>query len=159
MQSKCRFLLQLYSLQYRVSAPTMCIGMCPGILHKSSQLNLSLFSCLLLYTLVCCCKFWTSHAVELTCPWPMKCNRDIKHTQPASQPAVSSHQGVMRGVTVGMSAFLACHQCYCAGSSLTWGLNLLAVVCGIFWSSSPGVFSGHSGFLPSFISLMVQPIK
>ena len=26
--------------------------------------------------------------------------------------------GAMRGVTVSMSAFLACHQCYCAGSSL-----------------------------------------
>ena len=64
-----------------------------------------------------------------------------------------------RGVTVSMSAFLACHQCYCAGSSLAWGLNLRAVVCGIFWSLSPGVFSGYSGFLPSFIGLMVQPIK
>ena len=40
--------------------------------------------------------------------------------------------GVTRGVTVSMSAFLACHQCYCAGSSLAWGLNLRAVVCGIF---------------------------
>ena len=37
-----------------------------------------------------------------------------------------------RGVTVSMSAFLACHQCYYAGSSLVWGLNLWAVVCGIF---------------------------
>ena len=64
-----------------------------------------------------------------------------------------------RGVTVSMSAFLACHQCCCAGSSLAWGLNLRAVVCGIFWGSSPGVFSGYSGFLPSFIGLMVQPIK
>ena len=25
-----------------------------------------------------------------------------------------------------------CHQCYCAGLSLLWGLNLQAVVCGIF---------------------------
>ena len=40
--------------------------------------------------------------------------------------------GATRGVTVSMSAFLACHQCYCAGSSLAWGLNLRAVVCGIF---------------------------
>ena len=64
-----------------------------------------------------------------------------------------------RGVTVSMSAFLACHQCYCAGSSLAWGLNLRALVCGIFLSSSPGVFSGYSGFLPSFIGLMIQPIK
>ena len=67
--------------------------------------------------------------------------------------------GATRGVTVSMSAFLACHQCYCAGSSLAWGLNLRAVVCGIFWSSSPGVFSGYSGFLPSFIGLMIRPIK
>ena len=41
-------------------------------------------------------------------------------------------KGATRGVTVSMSAFLACHQCYCAGSSLAWGLNLRAVVCGIF---------------------------
>ena len=37
-----------------------------------------------------------------------------------------------RGVTVSTSAFLACHQCYCAGSSLAWGLNIQALVCGIF---------------------------
>ena len=60
--------------------------------------------------------------------------------------------GATCGVTVSMSAFLACHQCYCAGPSLAWGLNLRALVCGIFWSSSPGVFSGYFG-------LMVQPIK
>ena len=41
--------------------------------------------------------------------------------------------GATRGVTVSMSAFLVCHHhCYCAGSSLAWGLNLRAVVCGIF---------------------------
>ena len=39
---------------------------------------------------------------------------------------------VIRGVMLSMSAFLACHQCYCAGSSLAWGLNLWALVCGIF---------------------------
>ena len=40
--------------------------------------------------------------------------------------------GTTHGVTVSMSAFLACHQCYCAGLSLVWGLNLRALVCGIF---------------------------
>ena len=65
----------------------------------------------------------------------------------------------MRGVTVSTSAFLACHQCYCAGSSLAWGMNLQPLVCGIFWSSAPGIFSGYSGFLPFFIGLMVQPIR
>ena len=40
--------------------------------------------------------------------------------------------GATCGATVSMSAFLACHQCYCAGSSLAWGLNLWAIVCGIF---------------------------
>ena len=64
---------------------------------------------------------------------------------------VSCSQGLTRGVTVCTSAFLACHQCSSAGSSLAWGLNLRALVCGICWSSSPGVFSGYSGFLPSFI--------
>ena len=76
---------------------------------------------------------------------------------PCSPTHVSSDK--TRCVTFSMSAFLTCHQCYCAGSSLAWGLTLRAVVCGIFWSSSPGVFSGYSGFLPSFIGLMVQPIK
>ena len=56
-------------------------------------------------------------------------------------------------VTVSTSAFLACHQCYCAGSSLAWGLNFRVLVRGIFWSWSPGVFSGYSGFLPSFTGL------
>ena len=63
--------------------------------------------------------------------------------------------GATRGVTVSTPAFLACHWCYCARSSLAWGLNLRTVVCGIFWSSSPGVFSEYSGFLPSFIGIMV----
>ena len=40
--------------------------------------------------------------------------------------------GATRGVMDSMSAFLACHQCYCAGSSPVWGLNLRALVCGIF---------------------------
>ena len=39
------------------------------------------------------------------------------------------------------------------------GLEFRAVVCGIFGSSSPGVFSGYSGFLPAFIGLMIQPTK
>ena len=38
----------------------------------------------------------------------------------------------MRGVTVSTSAFLACQQCYCAGSSLAWGLNLRGGVCVAF---------------------------
>ena len=58
------------------------------------------------------------------------------------------------GVTVSTSAFLACHQYYCSDSSHTRGLNLQALVCGIFWSASPGVFSGYSGFLPSLNRLM-----
>ena len=65
--------------------------------------------------------------------------------------------GMMHGATVSTSAFLACHQCYCA--SLTWDLNLQALVCSIFWSLFPGVFSRYSSFLPSSIGLMVQSIK
>ena len=40
--------------------------------------------------------------------------------------------GATRGVTVSTSSFLACHQYDCAGSSLAWGLNLWALVHGIF---------------------------
>ena len=36
--------------------------------------------------------------------------------------------GSTHGVTVSMSDFLSCHQCYCVGSSLAWGLNLRTVV-------------------------------
>ena len=68
------------------------------------------------------------------------------------KPDDEPNNGATSGVTVSTSAFLACHQCCCAGFSLTWGLNLRALVCGIFWSSLLGVFSGYSGFLPSFIS-------
>ena len=51
-------------------------------------------------------------------------------TSKGKMPSTGSE--ATRGATVSMSAFLACHQCYCAGSSLAWGLNLRAVVCGIF---------------------------
>ena len=102
--------------------------------------------------LSCCWYVATSY-----CPsWNKVCNLWPWVTK---QRSAFSIFGATRGVTVSMSAFLACHHCYCAGSSLAWGLNLRAVVCGIFWSSSPGVFSGYSGFLPSFIGLMIQPIK
>ena len=77
--------------------------------------------------------------------WAITMDRPWKYTKPICDC------GATHGVTVSMSAFLACHQCYCAGLSLAWGLNLRPVVCGIFWSSSPGVFSGYSSFLPSFI--------
>ena len=38
----------------------------------------------------------------------------------------------VHGVAVITSAFLAYHQCCCTGSSLAWGLNLPALVRGIF---------------------------
>ena len=50
-----------------------------------------------------------------------------------------------------MPAFDTCHQCYGVGSSLVWGLNFPAAVCGIFQSSSSGVFSEYSGLLSFFI--------
>ena len=81
------------------------------------------------------------------------------HTFQAGVKIMTGGGGGMRGVAVTLSAFLACHKCYYAGLSLTWGLNLWALVCGIFWSSSPRVFSRYSSFPPSFIGLMVQPIE
>ena len=78
---------------------------------------------------------------------------------PRQHTIYTSYKGATHGVTVSMSAFLACHQFYCADSSFAWGLNLRAVVCGIIWSFSPGVFPRYSDFLPSFIGVMVQPIK
>ena len=68
-----------------------------------------------------------------------------------SEGCGASQFGATRGVTVSISAFLACHQCYCAGSSLAWGLTLGAVARGISYSSSSRIFSGYSGLLPSFI--------
>ena len=63
----------------------------------------------------------------------MHCNDLKSGTQIASLPG-AYHDRVMvtRGVTVSTSAFLACHQCHSAGSSLAWGLNFRALVCGIF---------------------------
>ena len=101
-----------------------------------------------------------SHVLELCGPFSLYWSlSSLWNTTQKGVTIPTFDVGATRGVKVSVSAFLACHQCYCAGSSLAWGLNLRAVVCGIFWSSSPGVFSGYSGFLPSFIGLMVQPIK
>ena len=80
----------------------------------------------------------------------------IRHMSAQSTQRVAWEEGATRSITVSTPAFLACHQCYCAGSSLAWGWNLRTVVRGIFWSSWPGVFSGYSGFLPSLIGLPVQ---
>ena len=79
--------------------------------------------------------------------------------QSAIQLNLKWNFGATCGVTVSMSAFLACHQCYCAGSSLAWGLNLWALVCSIFWNSSPEVFSGYSCFIPSFIGLWFSQLN
>ena len=43
-----------------------------------------------------------------------------------------TEQYATRGVMVSTSAFLACHQCKSAGSSLAWGLNFRTLVYGIF---------------------------
>ena len=59
--------------------------------------------------------------------------------------------GATYSVMVNVSALLVCHQCYCAGSCLAWGSIFRAVLCDIF--------SGYSGFLPSFFGLMVQPVR
>ena len=40
--------------------------------------------------------------------------------------------GVYSGATLGDTVSISAFQCYCTGSSLAWGLNLRAVVCGIF---------------------------
>ena len=48
----------------------------------------------------------------------------------------------MCGVMVSMSAFLASHQCQSAGPSLVWGLNYLALVCGISDARRQGVSPG-----------------
>ena len=119
------------------------------------RLDLGLYSHPKEYPPLFCCKMNEKIVNEIRCrklkPWNWLKDRVDRSDDEAD--------GATRGVTVSMSAFLAYHQCYCAGSSLAWGLNLRAVVCGIFWSSSPGVFSGYSEFLPSSIGLMVQPIK
>ena len=46
------------------------------------------------------------------------------------------------GVTVTTSAFLVCHQCYCAGSSLAWGLNRRALACGFSEARRQGLSPG-----------------
>ena len=44
----------------------------------------------------------------------------------------SAVSGATLDVTRSMSAFLACHPCYCVSSSLALSFNLWALVCGIF---------------------------
>ena len=43
-----------------------------------------------------------------------------------------SSSGATRGLTVSTSVFLVCNQCCSLDLSLAWGLNLWALVCGIF---------------------------
>ena len=87
-------------------------------------------------------EYTTMRDAELRKKWLVKLAISPSHTihmygklKLAPSPLWSRRPGATRGVTVSMSAFLACHQCYCACSSLVWGLkrlNLRAVVCGIF---------------------------
>ena len=62
--------------------------------------------------------------------------------------------GAMRTLTVSTSVFLACHQCYCAGLSFAWGLNLLA-----FSEARRQGFSPGTPVFSSFLRLMVKPIN
>ena len=50
--------------------------------------------------------------------------------------SLHTETGATHGAMVCTSAFLAstCLQCWSAGSNLSWGLNFLALMCGIFWS-------------------------
>ena len=89
----------------------------------------------------------TESVCRCPCPWSTRPSRN-RHAE--TQWHIT-YNNATRGVTVSTSAFLACHQCCCAGLCLAWGLSVQALVCGIFWSWSPGVFSGYSNFLPSFI--------
>ena len=81
---------------------------------------------------------WDS-SVERTAPpldLPLDCpvqtarpcwDSSVERTAPLELNSTAGRRvvcGATRGVTVSMSAFLVCHQCYCAGSSLDWGLNL-----------------------------------
>ena len=62
-------------------------------------------------------------------------------------PSSSSLSLSTRGVTSSMSSFLACHQCYCAGLSVAWGLNLRPLVCGISEARRQGFSPGTPVFI------------
>ena len=80
------------------------------------------------------CSFFKKEAVERGRKTDRDTNKDKGINKDAQGNTIYSTSWILvrHGVTVSMSAFLACHQCYCAGSSLAWGLNLRALVCGIF---------------------------
>ena len=64
-----------------------------------------------------------------------------------------------RGVTVSTSAFLACHQCYCAGSRIAWSLNLLGFSMWHFLKLVARGFRRVFRFPPLFHRLMVSDNK
>ena len=68
-------------------------------------------------------------------------------------------KGATRGVTVSISAFLACHQCYCAGSSLAWDLSLSCCSMWHFLKLVARGFLRVLRFPPLLHRLMVQPTK
>ena len=65
----------------------------------------------------------------------------------------------MGGVTVSTSAFLACHQCYCVGSSLVSGLESLGFSMWHFLKLVTRGFLRVLQFPPLLHLFMVQPIK
>ena len=70
-------------------------------------------------------------------------------------------KGATRGVTVSMSAFLACHQRYCAGSSLAsrFGLETSGFSMWYFLKIVVRGFLRVLRFPPLIHPLIVQPIK
>ena len=77
----------------------------------------------------------------------------------ATNGVSQSMTGATHGVTVSTSAFLACHQCYCAGSSLAWGLNTSGFSVWHFPKLVTRGFLQVLLFLPLLHRLMVQPIQ
>ena len=88
----------------------------------------------MLFVLLSLCFYWNllRSVVWFSAFVPLQKGHTISYCNSPVLKHIFSIGCLTCGVTVSMSAFLACHQCSCAGSSLAWGLHLRALVYGIF---------------------------
>ena len=88
-----------------------------------------------------------------------------KEVKTRTENATGLYEDLLTSVKRQTEAVRACHiiiwtgRDYPTGNSSKRETKRQALICGIFWSSLPGVFSRCSSFLLSFISQWFQPTK
>ena len=103
--------------------PAVC-ARCPQPVPPSSRLSVQGVLSLSLPPAGCLCKVSKVSSANLSIDRLKERGvREGKRSTRRRRERSADSYGETRGVMVSTSAFLACHQCWIAGSSLGWGLN------------------------------------